>query len=78
MSTAEEVVIIYAGVRGYLDKVAQKEIGRFETLWVSHVKNSHPDILDTITNEKSLSPATDAKIKATLEEFIAQNEFASR
>jgi F-type H+-transporting ATPase subunit alpha len=78
MSTAEEVVIIYAGVRGYLDKVSQKEIGRFETLWVNHVKNAHPDILDTITNEKALSAATDAKIKSAIEEFVAQNEFASR
>ena len=78
MSTAEEVVIIYAGVRGYLDKVAQKEIGRFETLWVDHVKNSHPDILQIITTEKALSPATDGKIKTALEEFIAQNEFATR
>ena len=78
MSTAEEVVIIYAGVRGYLDKVSQKEIGRFETLWVNHVKSNHQDILDTITNEKQLTPATDGKIKAAIEEFIAQNEFATR
>jgi F-type H+-transporting ATPase subunit alpha len=78
MSTAEEVVIIYAGVRGYLDKISQKEIGRFEQLWVNHVRSTHPDILSTITSEKSLSAATDNKIKTAIEEFVAQNEFASR
>ena len=78
MSTAEEVVIIYAGVRGYLDKIAQKEIGRFEEGWVAHVKSSHADILDIITNEKEISTATDTKIKSALEEFIAQNDFATR
>merc|ERR1711990_1211420 len=33
MPTEEEVVSLFAGVRGYLDKIATKEIPRFEQLW---------------------------------------------
>jgi F0F1-type ATP synthase alpha subunit len=78
MTTAEEVVVIYAGVRGYLDKIAQKEIARFEKLWLEYVKATKPEILELIVKEKELTKDTDAKIKAAIEDFIAANDFASR
>ena len=78
MTTAEEVVVIYAGVRGYLDKIAQKEIARFEKLWLEYVKSTKPEILDIIAKDKQLTTETDNKIKAALEDFIAANDFASR
>ena len=78
MSTEDEVVVIYAGVRGFLDKIAQKEIARFETLWLDYVKSTKPEILATIKKDKQLSKETDEKIKAALEEFLAANEFQAR
>jgi proton translocating ATP synthase F1 alpha subunit len=78
MTTAEEVVVIYAGVRGYLDKIAQKEIARFEKLWLEYVKAMKPEILELIATEKELTQQTDAKIKAAIDDFIAANDFASR
>ena len=53
---AKEVVSLFAGVRGYLDKIATKEIPRFEGLWLEYVKGSKPEILAKVsfreTNEK--------------------------
>merc|ERR1711941_61153 len=49
MTTAEIIVSLWAGTRGYLDKVATKEILRFESLWLGHVKASRGDILKQIT-----------------------------
>merc|ERR1712063_212625 len=48
MTTAEIIVSLWAGTRGYLDKVATKEILRFEALWLDYVKSTKSDILNTI------------------------------
>jgi len=40
MKTAEIIVSLWTGTRGYLDKVATKEILRFEALWLDHVKST--------------------------------------
>jgi F-type H+-transporting ATPase subunit alpha len=69
MSTEEQVVVIYAGVRGYLDKVPVADIGRYESSLLSEIRAKHPEILKAIVDEKALSTATEDKLKATLEAF---------
>jgi F-type H+-transporting ATPase subunit alpha len=51
----EQVCILYAGVRGYLDKVMKSEIGKFEKLFMDHIKSKHSHILDSIRTEKQLN-----------------------
>merc|ERR1712118_359568 len=77
MPTEQEVVPIYAGVRGYLDKIATKEIPVFEAKWLEFVKANKADILASIKAEGKLSDETDAKMKAAMEEFMAANEFGA-
>merc|ERR1712094_156501 len=48
MKTPEIVVSIWSGTRGFLDKVAQKEILRFESLWLDFIRGSKPEILTGI------------------------------
>merc|ERR1712063_59265 len=45
MTTPEIIVSIWAGTRGYLDKVSVKEILRFEGLWLDHIRASHASVL---------------------------------
>ncbi|KAF4700992.1 ATP synthase subunit alpha, mitochondrial [Perkinsus olseni] len=78
MATEVEVVTIYAGVRGYLDKVAQKEIPRFETMWLEHVSQNHPDILKAIRAEHLISDTTEENLKNAMDEFLTINEFEAR
>jgi F-type H+-transporting ATPase subunit alpha len=65
----EQVVAIFAGVRGYLDKIEVEQIGRFETELLSEVRGAHSDILSTIRDSGQLSDETDAKLTAVLDEF---------
>ena len=65
----EQVVVIYAGVNGYLDKLPVSDVGRFEEEFLRNVRTSHADILDAIRTEKAVSDATEAKLKATVEAF---------
>jgi len=69
MATEEEVVSIYAGVRGYLDKLAIGDIGRFEAQLLSEVKAKAPEILETIRTEKQITPELEEKLKAFLDNF---------
>ncbi len=69
MPVEEQVVVIYAGVNGYLDKLAVNAIARFEAELLRLVRAKHQDILDSIRNEKVLKPEIEEKLKATLDEF---------
>merc|ERR1719324_1084216 len=55
MKTAEIIVSLWTGTRGYLDKVTQKEILRFEALWLDFMKTSKASILKDIMDKKSIS-----------------------
>ncbi len=66
----EQVVIIFAGVRGYLDKVALNDVTRFEGLFVDAIRAKGKDILDDIRATGDLSDATEKKLEAFLEKFV--------
>ena len=61
---------IYAGVRGYLDKVEVNDVVRFETEVLNEMRTSHADLLDTILNEKELSKENDDKLKSILDNLV--------
>lgn len=67
----EQVCIIYAGVRGHLDKLEPSKIVKFETEFLKHLKASHTDLLETIRVEGQLSKDTDAKLRQVVVDFIA-------
>ena len=69
LTVEEQVVSLYAGVRGYLDKIAVRDIGRFEAGLISGVREKGRDILDAIRTSKDLTPETDEKLKAFLVEY---------
>jgi F-type H+-transporting ATPase subunit alpha len=69
MPVEEEVVAIYAGVKGYLDKLPVSAVQRFEAEFLRLMRSKHKDVLDTIRTSKQLAPDTESKLKATLDEF---------
>jgi F-type H+-transporting ATPase subunit alpha len=69
MPTEEQVVAIFAGVKGYLDKLDVREVGRFEKEMLSELKAKHADILTAISTEKQISGGTEEKLKAFLDAF---------
>merc|ERR1712087_270468 len=78
MDIAEQVATIYAGTRGYLDKVATKEVLRFESLWLDHVKSTKADILKDIMTKKQITAEIESGIKGAMEEFLGLNESEGR
>jgi len=70
LTVSEQVVSIYAGVRGYLDKVAVNDVVRFETEVLNEMRSSHADLLEAIANEKELSKENDDKLKSILDNIV--------
>ncbi len=69
MPVEEEVVSIYTGVKGYLDKVELRDVGRYEQAMLSEIKAKHPEILQAIASEKQISAQTEEKLKGFLDAF---------
>ncbi|MBR3371087.1 MAG: F0F1 ATP synthase subunit alpha [Rhodobacteraceae bacterium] len=70
MTNAEIVCVIFAGTQGYLDKVAVKDVGRFEKGLLAHLRGSHKALLDDITvNDRKVKGELEQKIRAALDEF---------
>jgi F-type H+-transporting ATPase subunit alpha len=70
LTVSEQVVSIYAGVRGYLDKVAVNDVVRFETEVLNEMRSSHADVLEAIANKKELSKDNDDKLKSILDTIV--------
>ena len=71
ISTNEQVVLLFAGVNGYMDDIAVNQIGDFEEGLLNHIRNNYIQILETITSTKSLDEETEATLKGAVEEFTA-------
>ncbi len=70
MPVEEQVAVIFAGVRGYLDTLKLEDVKRFETSLLSELRAASKAILDAIRTDGELKPETEAKLKALLDDFV--------
>lgn len=68
MSLAREVLIIYAGVRGYLDDIEQAEIKRFEEDLLKFVKD-YPEVMECLSKGGEITSNMESQIGKLLQEF---------
>ncbi len=70
LTNAEIVCIIFAGTNGYLDKVAVKDVVRYEQDLLKFLRSKHKDLLDDITNnDRKVAGDLEKKIRETLDVF---------
>jgi F-type H+-transporting ATPase subunit alpha len=69
LKTEEQVIVIYAGVNGYLDPLPVARVREFEDGLLRLVRDSHGGILNAIRDEKEISEATGAKLKDVVANF---------
>ena len=70
MAVEEQIAVIYAGVRGHLDKVDPSKITGFEKAFLEHIRSSHRDLLNQIAKEGQISEEQDAKLKEIVTSFV--------
>ncbi|MCY4407012.1 MAG: F0F1 ATP synthase subunit alpha [Rhodospirillaceae bacterium] len=69
MAVEEQVVSIFAGVRGYLDGIDIGDVTRFEQEFLSDMRANHGALLDEIRTTQELSDESDKALTAILDEF---------
>ncbi len=70
LSVEEQVCVIFAGVRGYLDRVNINDVTRFEQSFRAELKSKSPDIIEAIRKDRELTNPTEEKLKNFLEQFM--------
>jgi F-type H+-transporting ATPase subunit alpha len=71
MSVADQVLSIYSGVRGFLDKIEVSKISDFQVKFLEGLRSEHADIFNEINTTGDFSEESDKKIGAYLEKFTA-------
>jgi F-type H+-transporting ATPase subunit alpha len=66
----EQVAVVYAGTRGYLDGIATNQVRRFESELLAHLHGKHQGLLDKIRVEKDLKNVED-DLKSVLAAFAS-------
>ncbi len=69
MSLAQEVVVLYAGVRGFVDKYPLEKIKDYEKQLLGFLESKYADVMKEIDEKQELNPELDKKIKDVLTEF---------
>ena len=74
LKVEEQVVVIFSGVKGFLDKIEITRITEFESFLLERIRTKGKEILDSISKEKALSEEMEKKLSSFLESTT--NEFS--
>jgi len=70
LSVAEQVVSIFAGVNGFLDQVAVRDVTRFETAMLSAARDKLASLMEDVNATGQLSDDNKSKLSEFLGEFV--------
>lgn len=65
----KQIVIIYAGAKGYLDDIAVSKITKFEADLYPFIEDKYPNIFKSIAEKKALDESIESELKRALEDF---------
>jgi F-type H+/Na+-transporting ATPase subunit alpha len=78
LAVERQVVLIYAGTKGYVDKLPVDSLASYEAELYRHIEEKHPEIFSGIREKKSLDGGLEDKLKEVLkaftEGFVASKE----
>jgi F-type H+-transporting ATPase subunit alpha len=72
LHVADQVMIIFAGAKGYLDKIPRNQVQAWEIQFLRFMKEQRKAVRDQIVKERKLSKEVEASLKAAIEAFVPQ------
>ena len=73
LTNAEQVIVIYAGTKGYLDKTPVSEVTSFEKNLVNYLRSEGKAVVDELTsNDQKIEGEIESKIKSLLDNFLSK------
>jgi F-type H+-transporting ATPase subunit alpha len=70
LAVEEQVVVIFAGVNGYVDAIPVKDIRRFESEFLRNMHKSHKKVLSAIKKAGKIEKKDEEKLHSILKEFV--------
>ena len=70
LATEEQVVLLYAGVNGYMDTIEVNQISDFENQLMESINKDYSNILDDIKSSNTLSDESEELLKKALDSFL--------
>ncbi len=70
MPVEEQVVVLYAGIKGYLDELPVESVRKFEKEFLNYMRTSHANLLRKIADEKQLTAEIEEELKNAIQEFM--------
>ncbi len=70
LAVEEQVCVIYAGTRGYLDGIATSDVSRFEQEALALLHGKHQPLLDAIRTKRELTSDLEDELKGALAKFL--------
>jgi F-type H+/Na+-transporting ATPase subunit alpha len=69
LSAIDQVMSIYAGTLGHLDDVPRSDVSRWETAFLTFVRERKPELRASLEKEQKLTPKLEADLQAAIAEF---------
>jgi F-type H+-transporting ATPase subunit alpha len=69
MAMEDQVVIIYAGVNGYLDDIPREKVKEFEVDFLKYVHSANSDVLTAIRDSGKIESAIEEKLIKAIDDF---------
>ena len=69
MTVAQQVIAVFSGVKGFLDKVELNKIKNLEKQIYEKVKSSNPEIIESINNTGKLDEEIEKKLTSIIKQF---------
>src|SRR5204862_1517751 len=76
MNVVDQVMIIFAGAKGSLDKVPAKQVASWEEQFLRFMKEQMPEVRNQLVKERKLSPEMEQKLLKASETFVPQYKAA--
>jgi len=70
LKVEEQALVLFAGVKGYLDDIEVGRIGDFERALLADLTSNHPDFLETIRTKREMDSAFEEKLHAYYKGFV--------
>ncbi len=71
-TVAQQVAVIYAATKGYMDDVPVSRVGEFQTSFLDYAFASHSGAMNALSDKKELTDEIEGGLKKALEEFKAR------
>jgi len=75
LDVIDQIMVIFAGTRGFLDKVPVERVQEWERKFLTFMKDQKPEVVEALRKSLDLNETVDGGLRSALAEFEKQYNF---